>query len=264
MSENIENLQNSGSQDNSVKVESPKGAPSARTTSGATGQAFVKTGTYSRENGFRKFGSTTSSSSRTARSSSVAGGSTSEASKSSGNSWNNERKPFGERRRSGTAGGANKSRGKFGRTPRKEEDESNLQSTVITVKRITRVVKGGKRMRFAALVVSGDKAGSVGYGFKKGLDYQDAVKKATKQAGKNLLKVKINENKSIDFPTDLKFKAAKIFLKPAFVGTGLIAGGFIRPVLELAGIENIYSKIIGSRNKVTGVQATFEALKKYS
>jgi small subunit ribosomal protein S5 len=119
-------------------------------------------------------------------------------------------------------------------------------------------------MRFAALVVAGDKAGKVGFGFKKGLDYQDAVKKATKQASNNLLKVSLSDQKSIAFPTTMKFKAARIFLKPAFTGTGLIAGGYIRPVLELAGIENIYSKIIGSRNKVTGVQAMFEALKKYS
>lgn len=139
-----------------------------------------------------------------------------------------------------------------------------LQSTVIAVNRITRVVKGGKRMRFAALVVAGDKAGSVGYGFKKGLDYQDAVKKATKQASKNLIKVRINDHRSINFPVSLKFKAVKVFLKPAYTGTGLIAGGFIRPVLELAGIENIYSKIIGSRNKVAGVQAVFEVLKRYS
>jgi small subunit ribosomal protein S5 len=178
-----------------------------------------------------------------------------------GRGGGNER---GERRsfRGGDRGGKG---GRGGRTPRqKEEEESQLHSEVITVKRITRVVKGGKRMRFAALVVAGDKAGSVGFGFKKGLDYQDAVKKATKQASKNLLQVNLNEAKSISFPTEMKFKAARIFLKPAFTGTGLIAGGYIRPVLELAGIENIYSKIIGSRNKVTGVQATFEALKKYS
>ncbi len=146
----------------------------------------------------------------------------------------------------------------------KKENEVVLHSAVITVKRVTRVVKGGKRMRFAAMVVVGDKAGSVGFGFKKGLDYQDAVDKATRQASKNLLKIKFNENKSIDFPVNLKYKSVRIFLKPAYSGTGLIAGGFVRPVLELAGIENVYSKIIGSRNKIAGVQATFEALKKFS
>ncbi len=146
----------------------------------------------------------------------------------------------------------------------KKEDEAILHSAVITVKRVTRVVKGGKRMRFAAMVVVGDKAGSVGFGFKKGLDYQDALDKATRQASKNLLKIRLNEDKSIDFPVNLKYKSVKVFLKPAYSGTGLIAGGFVRPVLELAGIENIYSKILGSRNKIAGVQATFEALKRFS
>jgi len=118
-------------------------------------------------------------------------------------------------------------------------------------------------MRFSALVVSGDKAGKVGYGLKKGLDFQDAVAKATKQAQDNLIKITLNDEGSITFPIKQKFKACELMLKPAKTGTGLIAGGFLRPVLELAGIQNIYSKIITSRNKVAGVQASFEALKHF-
>ncbi len=143
-------------------------------------------------------------------------------------------------------------------------EEIPLQNAIITVKRVTRVVKGGKRMRFAAMVVVGDKAGRVGFGLKKGLDYQDAVNKAIKQAEKRLVKISLNENRSVNFPVFLKFKSVKIFLKSAPVGTGLIAGGFLRSVLELAGIENVYSKLIGSRDKIAGVQAAFKALARYS
>ena len=161
-------------------------------------------------------------------------------------------------------------RGRGGRTNRDSRhstirnEEVPLQNAIITVKRVTRVVKGGKRMRFAAMVVVGDKAGRVGFGLKKGLDYQDAVNKAIKQAEKRLVKIALNENRSVSFPVFLKFKSVKIFLKPAPVGTGLIAGGFLRPVLELAGIENVYSKLIGSRDKIAGVQAAFKALARYS
>jgi small subunit ribosomal protein S5 len=145
-----------------------------------------------------------------------------------------------------------------------EEPENKYDSHIIQVRRVTRVVKGGKRMRFSALVVVGDKKGNVGYGLRKGVDFQESVSKATKQATANLVKVSLNENDSVSFQSQVKYKSSIIMLKPADQGTGLISGGFIRPVLELAGIKNVYSKIIGSNNKVTGVQAVFEAFKKYS
>jgi small subunit ribosomal protein S5 len=170
--------------------------------------------------------------------------------KSTGNPRFEKRTPFGK-----------KSNRDF-RKPR--EDDNNFESQVITVRRVTRVVKGGKRMRFSALVVIGDKAGKVGYGLKKGLDFQDAVAKATKKAQDNMIKINLNEAGSIAYPSKSKFKACELMLKPAKTGTGLIAGGFLRPVLELAGVKNIYSKIITTRNKVVGVQAAFEALKIYS
>jgi small subunit ribosomal protein S5 len=152
-----------------------------------------------------------------------------------------------------------------GRDRRKtEEPENKYDSQIIQVRRVTRVVKGGKRMRFSALVVVGDKKGKVGYGLKKGVDFQESVAKATKQATANLVDLKLNENGSIPFMTSIKYKSSMIMLKPADEGTGLISGGFVRPVLELAGVQNVYSKILGSSNKVTGVQAVFEALKKYS
>lgn len=146
----------------------------------------------------------------------------------------------------------------------KTQDTQELESKVIEVRRVTRVVKGGKRMRFSALVVVGDREGKVGFGLKKGQDFQDAVAKATKQANAKLIKVSMDTNKSLSFVSNTKHKSCEIFLKPASHGTGLIAGGFIRPVLELAGVQNIYSKINRSRNKIAGIQCVMEALKKYS
>ena len=150
------------------------------------------------------------------------------------------------------------------RDARKQDDEmSNLDSAIIEVRRVTRVVRGGKRMRFSALVVVGDKAGRVGYGLKKGMDYQEAVAKATKKAKDSLIKINITDQFSLSFPIQYKYKSASFMLKPATTGTGLIAGGYLRPVLALAGIKNIYSKLIGSRNKIVGVQAAVQALEKY-
>jgi small subunit ribosomal protein S5 len=144
------------------------------------------------------------------------------------------------------------------------EEKDPFTTEIITVKRVTRVVKGGKRMRFAALVVVGDGKGSIGFANKKGMDFQDAVAKATKKAKETLIKITVNEHGSLPFATNTKFKASRILLKPAPAGTSIIAGGFARPVLQLAGIKNIYSKILGSNNKVTGIQAVFKALENYS
>jgi small subunit ribosomal protein S5 len=188
-----------------------------------------------------------------------------------------DRPSFGGDRRGpggfgGGQGGGN--RGGFGggfggkrpRTDKKPRDDefSAFETTVIQVRRITRVVKGGKRMRFSALVVVGDKAGKVGYGLEKGLDYQESVTKATRKAKEGLISIKITEDGSVRYPMVSDYKASTIMLKPAMKGTGLIAGGFIRPVLELAGVTNVYSKIIGTNNKITGIKAMFKALENYS
>ncbi len=149
------------------------------------------------------------------------------------------------------------------RRPGQEEDKSNLQTKVIQVRRVTRVVKGGKRMRFSALVVIGDLQGQFGVGLKKGNDYADAVSKATSQAKKTMKKFTLDENGSIPYSVTVKFKAAQIFLKPAVSGTGLIAGGPLRGILELAGVRNVLSKIIGSNNKINNVMAVYKALSSF-
>ena len=143
---------------------------------------------------------------------------------------------------------------------REEPQESEFDSQVIQVKRVSKSVSGGKIMRFSALVVIGDRKNRVGYGLAKGLDYQDAVAKATRKAKERIIKIDINDDFSLKFPINFKYKSSQIYLKPAQSGTGLIAGGFLRPMLQLAGIQNIYSKIVGSNNKVVGIRSAYELL----
>jgi len=135
-------------------------------------------------------------------------------------------------------------------------EEKNLE-----IARVTRVTKGGKRMRFRALSVIGNRKGRVGFGLAKGLDVALATSKATTQARKALITVPL-ANDTIPHPVDAKFAAARVLLKPAPKGTGIKAGGAVRVVLELAGVPNVVSKILGSANKINNVKATFLALKK--
>jgi small subunit ribosomal protein S5 len=177
-------------------------------------------------------------------------------------------RPAGENRGGGDRpfrGGGNRPGG-FRRRPgdnRKKPEvvDSNIESQIIEVRRVSKTVKGGKKMKFSALVVAGDKEGGIGFGLAKGMDFQDAVGKATKKAKDSMVKIKLDENASVTHPVIFKYKAAKLFIKPAQSGTGLIAGGFLRSVLQLAGIQNVYSKVVGSNNKVVGVRAAMEALR---
>jgi len=144
---------------------------------------------------------------------------------------------------------------------RKEFVKRDLDTKVVEIKRVTRVVAGGKRMRFRALVVAGDRNGKVGVGLKKGTDVAEAVAKATAEARKTLVSVAIVKG-TIPYAVLVKYKAAKILMKPATDGTGVIAGGPVRAVVDLAGIKNIISKMLGSSNKVSNVRAAYEALRK--
>ena len=138
--------------------------------------------------------------------------------------------------------------------------KKDLESKVVEIKRVTRVVAGGKRMRFRALVVAGDRKGRVGVGLKKGTDVAEAVAKATNEAKKNLVTVAIT-NETIPHAVKFKYKSAVILIKPASPGSGVIAGGPVRAVIDLAGIRNISSKMLGSSNKVSNVRAAYLALK---
>ena len=138
-------------------------------------------------------------------------------------------------------------------------DASNLEleDSVVNIKRVTKVVKGGRNMRFAALVVVGDKNGHVG----KAAEVPEAIRKAKEDAIKKLVKVDINENGSIPYDYTGKFGSASVLLKSSPEGTGIIAGGPARKVLELAGYKNIRTKSLGSNNKQNVVLATIEGLK---
>ncbi|RJO60034.1 30S ribosomal protein S5 [candidate division WS5 bacterium] len=142
---------------------------------------------------------------------------------------------------------------KFEREP-KEFDER-----VVQIDRVTRVVKGGRRLRFRATVVIGDKKGRVGVGVAKGSQVVLAITKAVAQAKKNLVYINLHET-TIPHEVEHVFCGARVFLKPASPGTGVIAGGAVRAVVEVVGIKDILSKMIGSSNKVNNVYAAFEAL----
>jgi small subunit ribosomal protein S5 len=138
-------------------------------------------------------------------------------------------------------------------------NRDDFEESIVNIGRVTKVVKGGRRFRFTALVVVGDKNGTVGFGTGKAKEVPDAIKKALDDAFKSLVKVNLNGT-TINHDIEHKYNASRILLKPASEGTGLIAGGAARPVLELAGVTDIIAKSLGSNNPNNLVQATVEAL----
>ena len=135
-----------------------------------------------------------------------------------------------------------------------------LEENTVAIKRVTKVVKGGRNMRFTALVVVGDANGHVGAGLGKATEIPEAVRKGKEDAMKNLIEVALDNNKSITHDYTGKFGGANVLLKKAPEGTGIIAGGPARIVCEMAGIKNIRTKSLGSNNKQNVVLATIEAL----
>jgi small subunit ribosomal protein S5 len=141
------------------------------------------------------------------------------------------------------------------------KEVKEFEEAVIEMSRVTRVVKGGRRMRFRATVVIGDKRGKVGYGVGKAAEVQQAVSKAVSKARKRLIRIPLYKG-SIPHQTQVKFKSSVIFMKPASEGTGIIAGGAMRQILELAGIKNVLGKSLGSTNRINTAKATYNALVK--
>jgi small subunit ribosomal protein S5 len=141
-----------------------------------------------------------------------------------------------------------------------EEETKEFEERVVAINRVTKVVKGGRRFRFSALVVVGNKKGVIGFGTGKAAEVPDAIKKAIEHAKSNLITVPI-VGTTIPHTITGKFGAGKVFLKPASEGTGVIAGGAVRSIFELAGVNDILSKSLGTSTPINMVRATFEGLK---
>ena len=139
--------------------------------------------------------------------------------------------------------------------------QKQFEELVVEVKSVVKVNKGGRQRRFSACVVVGDRKGQVGLGMGKANEVPDAIKKAIQAANKNIVKIPLVDGRTIQHEVTGINGAAKVFLKPAAAGTGVIAGGAVRAVLELAGVKDILSKSLGSRTKLNMATATINALK---
>lgn len=141
--------------------------------------------------------------------------------------------------------------------------QSEFEEKVIQVNRVSKKTKGGNKIGFSVLVVIGDKKGRVGVGLGKAMEVISSIRKAISYAKKHMITVPMKDERTLPHEIKVKFKAAKILLKPAPKGSGIIAGGAIRSVLEAAGVKDAVGKILGTNNKITNVYATMEALSKF-
>ena len=146
----------------------------------------------------------------------------------------------------------------------KQREASEFEERVVYINRVSKTVKGGRRMSLVALVVVGDGKGNVGVGMGKSAEVPLAIQKASDNAKKNMFKVPLTETGSIPHDVMGEFGAARVLVKPAIEGTGVIAGGAVRPLFELAGIKNVLSKSMGSSNGLNIIKAAAEALKDLS
>lgn len=148
----------------------------------------------------------------------------------------------------------------FDKSKTEQRERSMYDKKTVSIRRVAKVTKGGKRLRFSAMVVAGDRNGSVGVGLGRGEDTKSAVEKGERIAIKQMKKIQLVGD---TIPHEITYKegAARVMLRPARPGTGVIAGSSVRTVLELAGIENVYGKLLGTTDSVAAAYATFEALK---
>ena len=149
---------------------------------------------------------------------------------------------------------------KNGKRPLRERKVDEFEDRTVAVNRVVKTVKGGRKLRFASLIVAGDKKGRVGMGTGKAKEVPDGIKKAADRARKNTIVVPMVKGNTIPHSIVGRHGACRVFLRPAPEGTGIVAGGPVRAVLELAGIRNIYSKVYGSRTAINMVRATVNAI----
>ena len=147
---------------------------------------------------------------------------------------------------------------------RKRQNESDLQERVVYIHRVSKVVKGGRRMSLVALVAVGDGKGNVGLGMGKSTEVPLAIQKGVDDAKKNMFHVPVTESGSIPHEVEGHYGAGRVLIKPAVEGTGVIAGGPVRPLFELAGITNVLSKSLGTSNALNSLKAAAEGLKELS
>ena len=149
---------------------------------------------------------------------------------------------------------------KFNKNQRRDKEPKEFDEEVLQIDRVTRVVKGGRRLRFRCLVAIGDRKGRVGIGVGKATEVVGGIKKAVSRAKQSLVQVPMTDDKTIPHEIRIKHKAAKILILPASAGTGVIAGGTLRKILGLAGVTNVLSKNYGTNNKVVTAQAAIMGL----
>lgn len=145
---------------------------------------------------------------------------------------------------------------------REDREESELVERLVGINRVAKVVKGGRRFGFAALVVVGDGRGRVGFGSSKAREVPDAIKKATEQAKRHMIRVPLREARTLHHDVHGHDGAGRVFLRSAVPGTGIIAGGPLRAIFEALGIQDVVAKVQGSNNPYSMVNATFDALKR--
>ena len=180
-----------------------------------------------------------------------------EAAPASNEAPKEERAPRGDRRPHGDRKGGDRKGG-----PRKDRHEvkDDFEERVVYINRVSKTVKGGRRMKFTALVVVGDHKGQYGFALSKAAEVPDAIKKASEAARKKLYSIHLVKGNTISHEIVGKYGACNVYLKPAPEGTGIIAGGPVRAILELAGVQNVCSKVYGSRAPINIIRATNQGL----
>ena len=166
------------------------------------------------------------------------------------------RGPGGQR---GEGGGDRRRRGDGDRQPR-DREESEFSEKLVNINRVAKVVKGGRRFGFAALVIVGDRKGRVGYGSGKAREVPEAIRKATEQARRGLVRVPLREGRTFHHDMADSFGAGKVVIRAAKAGTGIIAGGPMRAIFEALGVQDVVAKSVGSSNPHNMIKATFQAL----